>query len=137
MAGELLDLAQRTAFFVEESDVHELIRVEHGPTPPIKSAAGVKPCGWRGRPRLKLLRTPLRFVLRNLSRIPAAGGGSNLNDRYWVSFARALIQGRSAARHQRLRSQSMGRRARAMQKALLQGLHQLRLRAFHHDWMDR
>jgi hypothetical protein len=38
-----------------------------------------------------LLRTSLRFVLRNLSRFPCGPGGSNLNDRYWVSFARALI----------------------------------------------
>jgi hypothetical protein len=43
----------------------------------------------------------------------------------------------SAARHQRRRSQSRGRRARAAQKALLHGLRQLRLRRFHHAWMDR
>ena len=49
----------------------------------------------------------------------------------------AAVASWSAARHQRLRSQLQGRRARAAQKALLQGLRQLRWRRFHHAWMER
>ena len=45
VAGELRDLAQRTAFFVEESNVHELIRAEHGCHAAGKTAAEVKPVG--------------------------------------------------------------------------------------------
>ena len=44
-----------------------------------------------------MLRTSLRFVLRNLSRFPCGPGGSILNDRYWVSFARALICSRTTS----------------------------------------